>query len=409
MSEAAERALIGACLLDADLAIRQSVEQVSEDDFRDIRLGKLYDLVCAMWARQEAIDPVVIEARARESGIGGGQPWHAAELHDLISQTPTASNASYYAKQVAEGAMRRRLARTGARLQQLAETDEDLGILMGHARDEWGTVAGQAAGKIEARTLAEVLDGEDEYDWLIPNLLERTDRLILTGGEGAGKSTFVRQIAICAAAGVHPITNDSMEPVRVLVVDAENSEKQWRRASRTIATQARIMGRTDPAEELRLACVPRLDLTNERDVGAVHRLIDEHTPDLLLIGPLYRLIPRAITSDDDAAPLLTALDGLRARGLALIMEAHAGHASGDNGQRNLRPRGSAALMGWPEFGLGLRLQAADDFDPTIRADLVRWRGDRDERTWPTTMRRGGRFPWTDDMRAEERPPLEIVR
>jgi replicative DNA helicase len=229
---------------------------------------------------------------------------------------------------------------------------------MGHARDEWATVAGQAAGKLEAKTLADVLDGEDEYDWLIPNLLERQDRLVLTGGEGAGKSTFVRQIAICAAAGVHPTTTRSVDPVRVLVIDAENSEKQWRRASRTIVTQARHLGQTDPATSLRLACVPRLDVTNERDLGAVHRLVDEHEPDLLVIGPLYRLIPRAITNDDDAAPLLTALDGLRARGLALVMEAHAGHASGMNGQRDLRPRGSAALMGWPEFGLGHRPRRA---------------------------------------------------
>lgn len=395
----AERALIGACLLDANLAVRQSVEHITEDDFRDPVLGALFGLVCTMWAAGEAIDPIVIEKRARESSITGGKTMHAAEIHDLIERTPTASNAGYYARQIAEEAMRRRLARTGVRLQQLAEVEEDIGIIMGHARDEWASIAGQAAGKLEAPTLAQVFEGEDEYDWLIPNLLERQDRLVLTGGEGAGKSTFVRQIAICAAAGVHPTTNKHIEPVRVLVVDAENSEKQWRRASRTIATQARLMGSIDPATELRLACVPRLDLTNERDLGAVHRLIDEHTPDLLVIGPLYRLIPRAINNDDDAAPLITALDGLRARGLALVMEAHAGHSSGSNGLRDLRPRGSAALMGWPEFGLGLRL-IADEYDPTIRAEVVRWRGDRDERAWPNVMRRGGVFPWTDDARPE---------
>ncbi|MBK0297059.1 hypothetical protein IAE22_34985, partial [Bacillus sp. S34] len=77
-------------------------------------------------------------------------------------------------------------------------------------------------------------------------------------------------------------------------------------------------------------------------------------PDVLFIGPLYRLIPRAINSDDDAAPLLAALDTLRDRGLAMVIEAHAGHAVGHGGERDLRPRGSAALLGWPEFGLGLR-------------------------------------------------------
>jgi hypothetical protein len=394
---AAERALLGACLLDADVAVRQSVEEVDERDFADPRLGQLYDLVCTMWAAQEPIDPIVIEKRARELG----QKIHAADLFELIQATPTSSNAGHYARQVADAAKRRRLKIAGSRLQQLAESGEELGVVMGHARDEWASVAGQAAGKIEAKTLAAVLDGEDDYDWLIPNLLERQDRLVLTGGEGAGKSTFVRQIAICAAAGVHPTTTHTVEPVKVLVVDAENSEKQWRRASRTIALQAKHIGQIDPTTSLRLACVPRLDLTNERDVGAVHRLMDEHDPDLLVIGPLYRLIPRAITNDDDASPLITALDGLRARGVALVMEAHAGHATGATGQRDLRPRGSAALMGWPEFGMGLRIQQPDDGDPTVRAELVRWRGDRDERAWPTLMRRGGQFPWTDDSIAPE--------
>lgn len=388
----AERALVGACLLEPDVAIRQAVEHVTETDFGNPVLGALFELVCTRYAAGNPVDPVLVDAAAREAGIKGV---NAANLADLVTTTPTAANAGYYARQVADAGMRRRLNLAGMRMQQLANTDEDLGVVMAHARDEWATVAGQAAGRLEAKTLAEVLDGDDEYDWLIPNLLERQDRLVLTGGEGAGKSTFVRQIAICAAAGVHPTTTRSINPVRVLVVDAENSEKQWRRASRTVVMQARHMGRIDPAVALRLACVPRLDLTNERDLGAVHRLVDEHEPDLLVIGPLYRLVPRAITNDDDAAPLLTALDGLRARGLALVMEAHAGHASGANGMRDLRPRGSAALMGWPEFGLGMRLQV-DEGDPTVRAELVRWRGDRDERAWPQLMRRGGVFPWTDD-------------
>jgi hypothetical protein len=110
-----------------------------------------------------------------------------------------------------------------------------------------------------------------------------------------------------------------------------------------------------------------------------------------MIGPLYKLIPRAINSDDDAAPMLTALGSLRARGLALVMEAHAGHATTAGGQRDLRPRGSSALMGWAESGLGIAL----DRDESNQARLVRWRGDRDQRDWPRDIVRGGEWPWID--------------
>ncbi len=54
-------------------------------------------------------------------------------------------------------------------------------------------------------------------------------------------------------------------------------------------------------------------------------------------------------------------------------------------------------MGWPEFGFGLRLmRPEDESDTTVRAELTRWRGDRDERAWPTVMRRGPDWPWMDD-------------
>ena len=213
-------------------------------------------------------------------------------------------------------------------------------------------------------------------------------------------STLVRQMAILSAAGVNPFTFDSMEPTRVLVVDAENSEKQWRRATRELVGKASHELGANVAELIPLACVPRLDITKERDLSAIHDLIDRHQPAILFIGPLYKLVPRAIQSDDDAAPLIAALDQLRARNVALVMEAHAGHAQSAQGQRDLRPRGSSALLGWPEFGIGLRL---DNAHPEYianrryrKVDLTRWRGDRDERAWPESLYGGTYWPWVPE-------------
>ena len=76
------------------------------------------------------------------------------------------------------------------------------------------------------------------------------------------------------------------------------------------------------------------------------------------------------------------------------MEAHAGHAQTAGGVRDLRPRGSAAIMGWPEFGFGIAMDPQDQ--TKTLANLVRWRGDRDQRAWPEQFRRGGEWPWMDD-------------
>ena len=247
------------------------------------------------------------------------------------------------------------------------------------------------AATLDPKLLRDILAMEVKHDWLIEDLLERQDRLILTGTEGVGKSYLTRQLAICMAAGAHPFTGQPIEPRRVLVIDAENSERQWARNTRYLTELATGRGRGNAGTNTLVSAGVRLDFALKADVDTVHRLMDQHQPDVLYIGPLYKLTNRAINSDDDAAPLIVALDGFRERGVALLMEAHAGHAKGALGDRDLRPRGSSALMGWPEFGLGLRPLEEDDQMVT----LVHWRGDREARDWPHRLRRGaeGEYPW----------------
>lgn len=251
--------------------------------------------------------------------------------------------------------------------------------------------SGYGAAVLSPKPLGEILDVTVTYDWLIEGLLERHDRLILTGGEGAGKSFLARQLAITAAAGIHPFKNQRIEPRRVLVIDAENSEQQWARNARYVTNFATQHGTGDPRSNVLVSAGVRLDFTRQADIDTVHKLIDSHRPDIVYIGPLYKLVPKEISRDDDAAPLIIALDEIRARGVALLMEAHAGHSKALGGDRDLRPRGSSALMGWPEFGFGLRPIEDDDSMVT----LVRWRGDRDKRDWPKHLRRGadGEMPW----------------
>lgn len=400
--EEAERAVIGATLLDPN-SIRFTTQDVIPQDFSDVRLGQVYGLLIGLHASGSPVDPITAMNAARERGMS----WVTGDgLHDLMASTPTASNAGYYARIVAEGAVERRMVMAGLRFQQLAGASMPLADKLTAARGEWDAVRTSVNTGLATQTLADMLDGPDTYDWLIPDLIERMDRLILTGGEGAGKSTLMRQIAILAAAGIHPVTFARIEPVKVLVLDAENSQRQWRRKARPLVHKARLEGATDPGQAIQIACVDdmpngRLDLTTERDLGIVHRLLDEHEPDMLLIGPLYKLTPGAINSDDDAAPLLKSLDGLRARGVALLMEAHAGHQKTGRGDRDMRPRGSAALMGWPEFGLGLAMDPDDQSGST--AKLIPWRGHRDERAWPTSLARGGAWPWTDLDRKQWTP------
>jgi len=208
---------------------------------------------------------------------------------------------------------------------------------------------------------------------------------------------MIRQLMICAAAGVNPLPfaqngheNARIQPVRGLVLDAENSIPQWARGAKWITRQASELG-VDPTNNLTIQTGVRMNLTSRNAVDQVHRWVDEFKPDMLAIGPIYKMVPHSLNDEDDMAELLASLDEFRERGLTLVIEGHAGHGTDRNGEREFRPRGSSMMLGWPEFGLGIK--PLED-DPAM-VDLVKWRGDREERPWPERLRRGipGELPW----------------
>ena len=194
---------------------------------------------------------------------------------------------------------------------------------------------------------------------------------------------------MCAAAGLHPfddIDRPTYEPIKVAIFDCENSVNQVRRAARPLAWFVNRWGRNNATDRVFVRCTSRLDLTRDKDLASIHHELDAIWPDLVVIGPLYRLVPRALQNDDDAAPVLAALDSIRDRGSAILIEAHSGHLM-SRGERDLRPRGSSALLGWPEFGYGMRRSDTKGY-----CGFEPWRGDRSERHWPERLRR------TDDSR-----------
>lgn len=391
---AAERDVIGSAFLNPDL-VRALSEEVQPEDFYAPLHENVWRCIVRRWTAQEPITEVLV---AQELSEGQSAAWARARGVDVVTLFDMRAavgasvvSAPFHARLVHEAARRRALDAFAARLQQAAASNLPLADLMSLARNEFDSLKRQASVDMPTLSLGALLEGTDDYDWLIPGLLEREDRLMLTGSEGGGKTTFFRQVTILSAAGINPMTFEQIEPVRIQVIDCENTERQWRRKVRPLALKATAEGAVSPLETMHLSFPGRIDISSEKWLGAVHRLIDENKPDMLAIGPLYKMARSAMNTDDDVAPVLAALDSIRERGIALLIEAHAGHSlSGEGGTRNLRPRGSSALLGWPEMGFGLRL---DKDDPNVTI-IERWRGDRDERTWPEKIKRGGDWPWT---------------
>jgi hypothetical protein len=233
----------------------------------------------------------------------------------------------------------------------------------------------------------------DTYDWVIPGLLEKSERVIVVAAEGVGKTMLARQVAICAAAGMHPFTYQPMPPVRTLTIDLENPERIIRRASRSIMENA---VRKSGAKEVdaRLYIRPQgIDLCDPKDRMVIEQLIDSVKPQLICMGPLYKSYTDNGTKTSEALAIEVAkfLDKIRdVYGCALWLEHHAPLGS-TMSTRDLRPFGSSVWSRWPEFGISITP------DPTALEgyvyDVRHFRGARDKRAWPIKMKRSLTLPF----------------
>jgi hypothetical protein len=137
-----------------------------------------------------------------------------------------------------------------------------------------------------------------------------------------------------------------------------------------------------------------LNLLTAVDASMLLRMVERVQPDLMLIGPIYRLHEDDPNDEKAARKIAAVLDRARAAsGCAVITEAHTPHTDGPGGSHIMRPFGSSLWKRWPEFGYCLKLAADSDLNARL-CKLVPWRGPRDERDWPTGLRAGGDWPWS---------------
>jgi replicative DNA helicase len=174
---AAEQSVLGAMLLSKD-AIADVVESLREADFYRPAHQLIYAAILDLYGRGEPADAITVSSeltRIGELGRVGGAPY----LHTLVASVPTAANAGYYARIVAERAVLRRLVEAGTRIVQMGYAgDGDVDMVVDRA---------QAA-------VYDVTDRRTSEDYLalvdiMPGTLEEIDALASHGGIMAGVPT----------------------------------------------------------------------------------------------------------------------------------------------------------------------------------------------------------------------------
>jgi replicative DNA helicase len=374
-----EQELIGAAIVAPGITAEQ---HLAGAQFDDMRLGDMWEAIRRIHLSGATPTPATLE-----SEIPGMDPGLLVECTGL----GIPANAGRYADEIRDLAWRRDVRSATMVAQQMLDEGAPVDDAIARVASVPAPVDKPAAAVDFTDFVTRQLP---PTEWVVDGLIARGDRLVLTGTEGLGKTVLLRQLAVCAAAGVQPFTGDTSPVRRVLFVDCENPERIMIGSFRKLRDALHIETRIP----LRIARFPQgLDLTRTSDRLTLRQLLVDNRPDLLVIGPVYKLyVGGANSREEDLARAVTAcLDGLREEfGFALAMEHHAPHKESGRAFRDVRPIGSSLWLRWPEFGLGI---APDDGyrDDNRVVKVVHWRGDRDSRPWPAQLVQGAVLPWID--------------
>ncbi|MEU8927017.1 replicative DNA helicase [Kitasatospora sp. NPDC048545] len=146
---AAEQSVLGGMLLAASAIIDVS-NTLSPDDYYRPAHQTIHRAILDLHKGKEPADPITVAGELKKRGelerVGG-----ASYLHTLVNSVPTAANAEYYAEQVREQAVFRRLVEAGTRI-----------VGMGYAGEgEVDEVSAAAAAEIAA--VVETRGREDDF------------------------------------------------------------------------------------------------------------------------------------------------------------------------------------------------------------------------------------------------------
>lgn len=403
-----EQALIGKCI--------ESPEPWCERVFSKLRPESMgsrsHHVVMALYRMHQdgdAITPQLVLENMRQANSLRSE--HGVWISDAIAFGHTTPNPDNYIDALANVYLAREVYSAGERVKQLAASDVNLALMQMGMDFERLSSSAEDRNQDTSETLADLLRSPiTDVDWLIPNLVPKSDRILITSDEGAGKSTMLRQFALSLALGIEPFDPGTVDvrPEKVLLIDAEVSRNQLIKALKDMhrfAARHEHAGRPENLiVESRQAGV---DLTDPTDQAWLRRLVRDHNPQMIALGPLYRLVSGDINDEETVRRWQRVLEPFLELGISIVMEHHAPNASDGGGKRFLRPIGSSVIRRWFAQGVGMRPKQCDTHDRLFcrmcsrRAHVEMWRGSRDETHWPLELRSPAESIWwldaTDPM------------
>lgn len=397
-----EQAVLFACI-SSEQAFKEAGSLLPNEPlwYRDAHYD-IWKMLASLVERFGGYDPVTLAA---ELNRAGKNPAVSALIG--LTSAPITGSMDYHCQTIIRAYAARELLKAAIRAQQKVESGHEPLELAEDTIEQLRKV--QRVGDVDLASEIDFLDivarVVDPAKFVVPGLLARDNRIVITAPEGYGKSSLLRMIAACCAGGQHPFKlNATCMPRTSMVIDAENpadiNTVEYQKIYDCLDRLDRLPDRGALVIE---ECGP-INVLDPRVAAKLCAQVERVQPELIVIGPLYQLHDEDANDERAARKLAAFLDRLRRISRsALVTEAHTPHSDGPQGQI-LRPFGASLWKRWPEFGYCLHpaVKPKNPDNPTDdeRASIscreskfTPWRGARAARDWPQKLRMGHRMLW----------------
>ncbi len=201
-------------------------------------------------------------------------------------------------------------------------------------------------------TLTMTTTAPPPIDWMVDGVFARGKLTMFGGREKQGKSLVQLAISVKMASGGGEVAGISVKPGKVLLIDAENGEREIHRRLRSTGLQ--------PEHAANLVAVEARGVDLRDDRKQLETLLDEHRPDLLLLDS-FRALWRG--DERDEAAVAAALDPLR----GLVHDREIGASITHHAQKGgSEYRGSTAIGAAMDWAVMLSREREDPFGSVRR-------------------------------------------